>query len=250
MDSLREENWPSFGQGNHSPASIKLHAWCGKISLFVLSLSERVLNLEKNELINLNEIKQLKSDLTNAISVKTSNIRNDWVEIASKGTQNKKKPAEQLIVANATINEMNERDKRKKNIIVYGVPESTLVDFTDKKAEDMVKIKDILNKIEKSDVNPNYIRRLKSKDSAKPGPILVELSDSSIRNPVLLAAKKLRNFDNYKSVYNSPDLTEAERQMDYELRKERNRLNESNPTDSPFRYGIRGNQVQRFKNTL
>lgn len=90
MESLREENWPSFGQGNHSPASIKLHAWCGKISLFVLSLFERVLNLEKNELINLNEIKQLKSDLTNAISVKTSNISNDWVEIVSKGTQNKK----------------------------------------------------------------------------------------------------------------------------------------------------------------
>ena len=52
---------------------------------------------------------------------------------------------------------MNERYIRKKNVIVYGVPESTLVDFTEKKAEDKVKIKDILNKIEKADVNPNYI---------------------------------------------------------------------------------------------
>jgi len=60
-------------------------------------------------------------------------------------------------------------------------------------------------------VKPAYSRRLKSRDSSKPAPILVELADLSTRNPVLLAAKKLRDSENFKLVYISPDLTEAER---------------------------------------
>ncbi|ESO01856.1 hypothetical protein HELRODRAFT_161035 [Helobdella robusta] len=62
-----------------------------------------------------------------------------------------------------------------------------------------------------------YSKRLKSKNPIKPGPLLVDLSDAAIRNAVLLAAKKLREFDKFKSVYISPDLTEAERQLDYKF---------------------------------
>ncbi len=45
----------------------------------------------------------------------------------------------------------------------------------------------------------------------------------------------------------SPDLTEAEREHDYQLRQEINILNSQLAADSHFRYGIRGNQIQRFK---
>jgi len=130
------------------------------------------------------------------------------------------------------------------------VPESTQQVLTEKRAEDEQKISDILKFIEKSDVKPVYTRRLKSKDSSKPGPILVEFADASLRNPVLLAAKKLRTSEDHKLVYISPDLTEAERQLDYKLRQERNKLNASLTADSPFRYGIRGNQLQRFKRNI
>ena len=84
----------------------------------------------------------------------------------------------------------------------------------------------------------------------KTGQILVKFADASLRNPVLLAAKKLRTSEDHKLVYISPDLTEAERQLDYKLRQERNKLNASLTADSPFRYGIRGNQLQRFKRNI
>jgi hypothetical protein len=64
--------------------------------------------------------------------------------------------------------------------------------ITEKRAEDEEKIKEILNAIGKNDITPAYTRRLKSKDTSKPGPILVELKNDAIRNPLLLAAKKLR----------------------------------------------------------
>jgi hypothetical protein len=251
MENLLQENWPSLGQGNHSELSKKLHDWCGKISSYVLSLSERVNQLESREASNANEIKNLKAELEKANnSGKSANISNEWVQIVTKGSKNAKKPSDQLVVTNATINELNEREKRKKNIIIYGIPESDKVVLTEKRTEDEQKIGEILTFIGKSDVKPVYSRRLRSKDESKPGPILVELNDTSLRNPLLLAAKKLRTSDDHKQIYISPDLTEAERQLDYKLRQERNKMNATLAPDSPFRYGIRGNQIQRFKKNI
>jgi hypothetical protein len=85
--------------------------------------------------------------------------------------------------------------------------------------------------------------------SSKPGPIIVELSDVSERNPLLTAAKKLRNLDNFKGVFISPDLTEAERYLNYQLRMKRNELNNNiDLKTSPFRYGIRSSGVVKLKN--
>jgi hypothetical protein len=251
MEFLIQDNWPSLGQGNHSEASKKLHDWCGKISQYVVSLSERVKQLESNQTRNLNEISSLKSQLeASNNSAKASNISSEWVQIVTKGSKNAKKPPEQLVVTNAAISELNEREKRKKNVIIYGVPESSKEVLTEKRAEDEQIIKGVLDSIGKSEIKPVYSRRLRSKDASKPGPILVELSDASLRNPVLLAARNLRSNENYKTVYISPDLTEAERQLDYKLRQERNKLNSNLSADSPFRYGIRGNQIQRFKKNI
>lgn len=245
---LLEHNWPSFGQGNHSVASKILHEWCGKISSLVLSLSKRVTQLETKEKENITEIIKLTTDLTAAKkTIIPPSIGNDWVQVVKSGGGKPKQPAAQLVVVNASINELKDRERRKKNFIVYGVPEPSCTVTVDKRSADEKFIKDILCSIGKSETKPVHTKRLKSKDQAKPGPILVELTDASLRNPVLLAAKSLRNSSAYKSVYISPDLTEAERQLDYQLRQERNKLNTELGNNSPFRYGIRGNQLQKFK---
>ncbi|XP_065665615.1 uncharacterized protein LOC136087036 [Hydra vulgaris] len=158
---------------------------------------------------------------------------------SESSAKNAKKPADQLAVANATISELNERERRKKNVIIYGIPESEMEFLTDKKADDSKIIKEIFNEIGKSSVSPVYARRLKFKDTIKPGPIIVELSDVSLRNPLLLAAKHLREKEGYKSICISPDLTEAQRSLDYDLRKKRNEANSTLAEYSPFRYGIR-----------
>ena len=74
-------------------------------------------------------------------------------------------------------------------------------------------------------MEPVYVRRLRSKTVGKPGPTLVELRDDSLRNPILVADKVLRSKTEYQSVYISPDRIEAERQQDFALRSERNKLN-------------------------
>jgi hypothetical protein len=54
----------------------------------------------------------------------------------------------------------------------------------------------------------------------------------------------LIDLEDFKLAFISPDLTEAERQHDCQLRQEINKLNSQLATDSHFRYGIRGNQIQ------
>jgi hypothetical protein len=218
------------------------------MSKFVLQLSDRLKQLEEREIVKNNEITKLKSDLVAANnSVNSSKISNDWVQVIKQGAKNAKKPADQIAVTNATISKMNELTRRRKNVIIYGVPESNKEIATERRAEDEVKLKEILAAIGKDEVTQAYSRRLKSKDTTRPGPILVELKEEANRNPLLLAAKKLREIETFKLVYISPDLTETERALYYELRKQRNEADRSLPTDSPFRYGIRGNQLVRFR---
>ena len=172
IDFLNQENWPVFGQGNHSPSSKMLHEWCGKISQFVLTLSNRVKELENKKTFNIIEINKLKSDLDAANNasktLKATNICSDWVNTVTRGSKIAKKPAEQLTVTNAAINEMKERERRKKNVIIYGVPESTKEVLSEKKADDECKFREIMHAIDKPDVKPMYLRRLRSKDSSKP----------------------------------------------------------------------------------
>ena len=64
-----------------------------------------------------------------------------------------------------------------------------------------------------------FVKRFKSK-SDKPGPVLVGLTEFEDRNPLLLKAKNLKQKSGYESVYISPDLTDAERMEDRNLRKQ------------------------------
>ena len=51
----------------------------------------------------------------------------------------------------------------------------------------------------------------------------------------------------FKGVYINPDLTEAERLLDKQLRLRRNELNtEEAKNNQPFRWGVRGDKVIRF----
>ena len=64
---------------------------------------------------------------------------------------------------------------------------------------------------------------------------------------ILKAAKNLGNSNMFKGIYTNPDLTEAERSLDKQLKFKRNELNiEEKSKNQLFRWGIRGDKVIRF----
>ncbi len=93
-------------------------------------------------------------------------------------------------------------------------------------------------------IDIDNIKRRESKNSSKPGPIIVYLSDLSNRNQLLTLSMKFRHESGF--IW-SPDLTQAERALEFELSKKRSEANKTLEENSPFRYAIRGNQVVKFK---
>ena len=188
--------------------------------------------------------KHLSEKIDQNISKSNSSLQlNEWSSVVKR---NIKKPTEQLTVVNAAINETIDREKRARNLVIYGVSES----IGDKKEEeDKIKVVNIFKEIEAKESIIKFVKRIRAKDTSRPGPIVVGLSDVSERNPVLIAARKIRNNnkDEMKQIYFSPDMTEAQRLEDYQLRQKRNELNNSRKDTDPFRYAIRGNQIVKFR---
>ena len=209
-------------------------------------MEQRINQLEGQNKEQSEEIKRLtQTNLTleNKLKEKSANASIDVSEWSTVVKRNAKKPVEQLTVVNAAINETIDREKRAKNVVIYGVPESKQ---EKKEEEDKSKVENIFKEIEVNSSNIKFIKRLKSREETKPGPILVGLNDTSERNPVLVAARKLRNKSEMKNIYVSPDMTEAQRLEDYQLRKKRNELNNGRKDNEPFRYAIRGSTIVKF----
>ena len=226
-DSVDFENLKTIAQ-----VAIAMKYLKTKFEEHIKILEDRIIVLERE--------KEDRAEVPTSYS--SSITGNNWSTSSSRS----KPPIEQLLVVNAAINEQKDREKRKKNIIVYGLPVSKKETLNDQLEEDKIEIHKLFSEIN-VEVIPVFQRRLKTKAVGKPGPVLVVLNEISERNPILSKAKLLRDKANYKNVFISPDLTAAERMEDYELRQKRDKMNNERMSGAPFRYAIRGSSIVKFK---
>ena len=113
-------------------------------------------------------------------------------------------------IAIREIRENNDRKGRECNLVVSGIDE-------EKEAEEA--IPSILSALGVT-VEVEAIRRMgRDKEEGKTRLVWVQLSSKSQRNSVLEKAKKLKQIDEWKTVYINKDMTEAERKQAYQLRK-------------------------------
>ena len=130
------------------------------------------------------------------------------------------------------MEDQREVDKRKMNLIVFGLPEIELGQDTVWNTPEKVE-KDIesMNKLITEELgvglsNRNGIinaRRLGGSTSkTKPRPLRIEFRDLNTKRDVLTNAKKFRDStsDIAKQIFINPDLTEEQRKKDQVLRKE------------------------------
>ena len=107
-----------------------------------------MIQLKDKETQNLEQIRKLKSDFETANkAVKPNEISTNWVQVVTKGSKNPRKSSEQIAVTNTTINQLNEREKRKKYLVIYDVTESMKSIFIKRRAEDEKKLKKFLNSL-------------------------------------------------------------------------------------------------------
>jgi hypothetical protein len=183
---------------------------------------------------------------TNAPNVAHSILGDEkaWNVVAGK---NIKKTQMQVDIINTAAKETQERHRREKNVVIFGLKISTKVTTEERKIDDETELNNVLDAIgfEKAKAIKTY--RLKSRDPTRPAPLVVELNTTSDRNILLKAA--MTNRSNIKDIYINPDLTEAERNLSFQLRAERKALTAKLEPTAPFYWGIRNDKVVKIPKT-
>ena len=143
------------------------------------------------------------------------------------------------VTSNATdvVDEYLDRERRKSNLIIYGVPEST-GSTDERKLNDNTYIKNLVH----SEFNLDTIEitkcvRLGKRAEGKIRPVQITLTDRYVRGRILRNAKSLRNSTSYQNVYISPDQTPKEREASKLLRQELRRRKDTGESNLIIRRG-------------
>ncbi len=109
--------------------------------------------------------------------------------------------------------EIEDRARRKENLIFSGIPETLNGSLEDRKVADQEYVERILMNLSIADDGViTRIHRIGRSVDDKPRLLLVKCMNEEIKLDVLRNAKKLRNLETYKTIYVNPDLTLAQRQ--------------------------------------
>ncbi|CAF0977228.1 unnamed protein product [Brachionus calyciflorus] len=112
-----------------------------------------------------------------------------------------------------------DRERRSKNVLIFGIEQSERVAIRDRYVEDREKVDKIFSDLRIQSDKKCSIKRFREKpNSTYIPPILIELQSERDRTTVLSVAKQLRGYPQYSNVYINPDLTDTERKLDKELR--------------------------------
>jgi len=181
---------------------------------------------------------QTLCDSVSALSDKINHLcaKNDQLQTQINCTISSLSDQAQMASPNA-IDEYMDRERRKSNLIVYGLPEASAPTGPERRSADINRIQELVH----SEFNLTSLETTKcfrlGKRSSNPRPLLISIVDNSIRRQILRNAKILRNSNSYKNVFISPDLTPQERVVNKQLRAELQRRKESGEPNLIIRRG-------------
>ena len=137
-------------------------------------------------------------------------------------------------------------EKKKANLIIFGMPESNLEDNKEELLADFRKLKKVYaDRVELKKEDITHMTRIGMKNNSKTRPIQITLSSQDARKTLLTKNKDLKLLENNIStnIYVSTDRTKKQREADKELRdelKRRKGLGETNLV-------IRNNRIVPFR---
>ena len=207
-----------------SPEVIEtLQSKYNKLNDSVSALSSKIDNLCSNS-------SQLQHQLASEATSLVSNPSSQFSHLNS--------PVSATVQVTTIVDEYLDRDRRKSNLVIYGLPESTLASSTERQQQDTKKFCDLVKhefKISNLDINKSY--RLGKYNENNVRPLLVIILDNQARSYLLRNAKSLRCSNTYQNVYISPDLTPKERETNKLLRHELRTRKEAGETNLVIRHG-------------
>jgi len=134
--------------------------------------------------------------------------------------------------------EVEDRNRRRHNLIVSGIPEEEQGSVEERKEADKTKVVTLMNDLydDWDDDNVAHVHRIGINVSKGPRLIRVICRGETVRHEILRRAKKLRNLPTHSHVYINPDLTVFQRVENRQLRSEL-KLRKSQGEDVVIRNG-------------
>ena len=118
------------------------------------------------------------------------------------------------------LDEMEDRERRRNNVILFGLPEHDEGTVAERKQHDESLVQEVFEAIDCDDVETDAILRLGRNVSGRLRPVKVTLSDRSSKAEIMRKSRDLRKSDNFKRVFISNDKTKLQQTEWSDLRKE------------------------------
>lgn len=181
------------------------------------------------------KIKEIEEQISNLSELETG-----------KSTQEPNCTDTKTVISDST-SELEEREKRKSNLIFFRIPESTSTDTETRKADDLRQIREIGKKVfELNDSVFLKSNRLGKSASGTTRPLKVTLDKAERATEILKNARKLgeEKFKDYKHISIQKDMTPLEQEENKKLLKLRHELREKTKREKTSEvWVIRGRKV-------
>ena len=124
--------------------------------------------------------------------------------------------------------EIDERDRRRPNLMISGIPEKTEGSAAERKDFDNEQVEALFHNLDRDLGCDDILKSFRvGKSDSKPRLLKVICLDSATKRKVLTKAKTLRTIASYKDVYVNPDLTPLQQKQNKDLREELKRRKNS-----------------------
>lgn len=124
------------------------------------------------------------------------------------------------------LEEVEQRERRRNNIMIFGLPEQPSGSLSERQDHDIQSITNLLRDAGVSDVTPEQSRRIGRIVEGRPRPLKVKLENQETMHRILRCSKNLRDCSAYKEVFITSDATRMQQEEMKKLRLELRRRRE------------------------
>ena len=209
----------------------------------IIESQNHIKDLQK-EMLDMNaKLQMVQDDVSmSQENVKWSDIVNQAVdsklETVSVGINMMEKSIEETRIK---TQEIRDKEDRRNNIILYGVPESQPGSYEEVMKHDHEYFLQMCEEVFGLDVTREDVKKLYriGRRGATARPLLIQLTSGMLKNNIMETTFKLRKTDKYKQVIVAHDMTKMEREQCKRLVEEA-KERETEETTGEYIYRVRG----------
>ena len=203
-------------RSNSNASSISLN----DIKSLIESSTTEILSIVKTENEKLKSMIKIFNNRVDEVERKTNLLESKCKDLEEKCIRLEKMCQQKDTSDQELIEEAMERQRRRKFLIISGLPEQQKGNIEERIKGDTAKVTELAATLGVEDLNLTEVTRIGRISHDRPRLLRIKCCSFDEKLSLLKAAKDLRKHDAYGGVYINPDLTRLQRVKNKELRTE------------------------------